>query len=430
MSEKFCGKFAVGRIMMKRKKDTYNRVKWRGNNRIIIERSLNDIDILSEDKYAKDDHRTTCSHKSIINERLVTMGQDVLDKPISKQHALVLDGRYTRTSKTLIGGGFRGKNITVPNDTSSFYHMYDAKQVHAVPFSLADQVLITKKETYDLVYFDVCAFFESKYNDGPSLKDVIKTSFERQIYTPNAILALTICTRNASGVDYKGQEQGHALSWVIQQANLHGYTCTPYYDGALHAYPMYVTLFFVLSKNKQTTLEKKLDDALYELKTMNEKLFGNNGVIETMKAEIQEKNIRVPVPQDYDEESETEAVVMDTNFTVGDKVDVLDTRNMWYPSTIIAITSQQIRIHYDGFGKLWDEWISKDSGRFAPHNTHVRGEKETRVVKVDKKNAILKAKFYPDKGRHSCLSKRGRAIRKTVFLNPSGGKKNAAASYE
>ena len=248
MSEKFCGKFAVGRIMMKRKKDTYNRVKWRGNNRIIIERSLNDIDILSEDKYAKDDHRTTCSHKSIINERLVTMGQDVLDKPISKQHALVLDGRYTRTSKTLIGGGFRGKNITVPNDTSSFYHMYDANQVHAVPFSLADQVLITKKETYDLVYFDVCAFFESKYNDGPSLKDVIKTSFERQIYTPNAILALTICTRNASGVDYKGQEQGHALSWVIQQANLHGYTCTPYYDGALHAYPMYVTLFFVLSK--------------------------------------------------------------------------------------------------------------------------------------------------------------------------------------
>lgn len=48
-----------------------------------------------------------------------------------------------------------------------------------------------------------------------------------------------------------------------------------------------------------------------------------------------------------------------TSFSVGDKVEVLST-GTWYKADVLEAKGGQYKIHYDGWGSTWDEWVNSD----------------------------------------------------------------------
>lgn len=79
------------------------------------------------------------------------------------------------------------------------------------------------------------------------------------------------------------------------------------------------------------------------------------------------------------------------DFAVNNRVDVIDTYNMWKEARVIDKNDTQIKIHYKGYAEKYDEWIHKSSprikeigsksnaygiGRVDPSNTYRHGKKE------------------------------------------------------
>lgn len=56
-------------------------------------------------------------------------------------------------------------------------------------------------------------------------------------------------------------------------------------------------------------------------------------------------------------------------------IDTLDTKNKWYEAEIMAIRhdKREVLVHYLNWGVKWDEWISFDSPRLAPHRKYTVG---------------------------------------------------------
>lgn len=50
---------------------------------------------------------------------------------------------------------------------------------------------------------------------------------------------------------------------------------------------------------------------------------------------------------------------------IGIRLMVLDTAHIWYLATIRKVRSNEVLIHYDGWGKEYDEWITRDSDRLC-----------------------------------------------------------------
>lgn len=46
-------------------------------------------------------------------------------------------------------------------------------------------------------------------------------------------------------------------------------------------------------------------------------------------------------------------------FNVGDPVQV-KWKGSWYPASVLSIKSGKYKIHYDGYGSNWDEWVGSD----------------------------------------------------------------------
>ena len=50
----------------------------------------------------------------------------------------------------------------------------------------------------------------------------------------------------------------------------------------------------------------------------------------------------------------------------GDHVDARDGRNNWYESKIVAVKEDQVKIHFLGWSKKWDEWVQRDFDGIQP----------------------------------------------------------------
>ncbi|CAG8513378.1 15734_t:CDS:10 [Funneliformis caledonium] len=50
-------------------------------------------------------------------------------------------------------------------------------------------------------------------------------------------------------------------------------------------------------------------------------------------------------------------------FTLDQKVQVLNIDKIWYPARIVKVEKSRIKVHFDGWGKRFDEWISVESRR-------------------------------------------------------------------
>lgn len=57
-------------------------------------------------------------------------------------------------------------------------------------------------------------------------------------------------------------------------------------------------------------------------------------------------------------------------FAVGQEVDVLDTEYIWCRGTVREVVSRktrsQVLVHYEGWNKIYDEYILQSSYRLAP----------------------------------------------------------------
>jgi len=45
------------------------------------------------------------------------------------------------------------------------------------------------------------------------------------------------------------------------------------------------------------------------------------------------------------------------SYSVGDSVDV-NWKGQWYPARVISAGKDKWKIHYDGYGNSWDEWVT------------------------------------------------------------------------
>lgn len=54
-----------------------------------------------------------------------------------------------------------------------------------------------------------------------------------------------------------------------------------------------------------------------------------------------------------------EISVSTSRFKVGDSVDV-KWKGSWYPASVLSVKNGRYKIHYDGYGSNWDEWVSDD----------------------------------------------------------------------
>eukprot|EP00475_Leptophrys_vorax_P028524 TRINITY_DN4132_c0_g1_i1.p1 TRINITY_DN4132_c0_g1~~TRINITY_DN4132_c0_g1_i1.p1 ORF type:complete len:913 (-),score=221.36 TRINITY_DN4132_c0_g1_i1:68-2806(-) len=60
-------------------------------------------------------------------------------------------------------------------------------------------------------------------------------------------------------------------------------------------------------------------------------------------------------------------------FQLGMTLDVRDDKfGMWCIAEIVAISEDQLKIHYLGWGEKYDEWLDSDTPRFAPAFTHTK----------------------------------------------------------
>eukprot|EP00826_Nyctotherus_ovalis_P042636 TRINITY_DN4412_c0_g1_i13.p2 TRINITY_DN4412_c0_g1~~TRINITY_DN4412_c0_g1_i13.p2 ORF type:complete len:320 (+),score=62.85 TRINITY_DN4412_c0_g1_i13:542-1501(+) len=57
-------------------------------------------------------------------------------------------------------------------------------------------------------------------------------------------------------------------------------------------------------------------------------------------------------------------------YRVGQWVDVNDTMQQWLEAQIIGVMEDKVRVHFNGWGTRWDEWIPINSPRIAPFRTY------------------------------------------------------------
>ncbi|CAK0869140.1 unnamed protein product [Prorocentrum cordatum] len=77
---------------------------------------------------------------------------------------------------------------------------------------------------------------------------------------------------------------------------------------------------------------------------------------------------------------------LQTHFEVGDRVEAQSgVTNQWTQGTVVDVIQRdhsaapsQVKVHYDSTVYKSDEWISTDSGRLAPIDTHTRGAKASK----------------------------------------------------
>ncbi|CAD8150769.1 unnamed protein product [Paramecium octaurelia] len=83
----------------------------------------------------------------------------------------------------------------------------------------------------------------------------------------------------------------------------------------------------------------------------NSKLLQNNQTILNRKKEFKEWKMKKKI----------------TNFKLGDSLDVLDTEHIWCVGQIINMRNQkEMLVHYKGWDKVYDEYISISSPRLSP----------------------------------------------------------------
>lgn len=54
-----------------------------------------------------------------------------------------------------------------------------------------------------------------------------------------------------------------------------------------------------------------------------------------------------------------------STIVVGDRVDVMDSSFIWCVAIVREILNNSIRVHFDGWGKEYDEYIPLESHRLA-----------------------------------------------------------------
>ncbi|GES77634.1 methyltransferase domain-containing protein [Rhizophagus clarus] len=69
------------------------------------------------------------------------------------------------------------------------------------------------------------------------------------------------------------------------------------------------------------------------------------------------------------------------DFTLDQKVQVLNIDKIWYPARIVSVEKSRVQVHYDGWGKKFDEWISVESRR-------LKALSEDEVNEVQKENNL------------------------------------------
>lgn len=55
---------------------------------------------------------------------------------------------------------------------------------------------------------------------------------------------------------------------------------------------------------------------------------------------------------------------------IGQWIDVKDTIDQWLEAEVIDVNESQVYVHYNGWGRRWDEWIDMNSPRIAAFRTH------------------------------------------------------------
>ncbi|RIA90232.1 hypothetical protein C1645_823641 [Glomus cerebriforme] len=68
-------------------------------------------------------------------------------------------------------------------------------------------------------------------------------------------------------------------------------------------------------------------------------------------------------------------------FTLDQKVQVLNIDKIWYPARIIKVEKSKVKVHFDGWGKRFDEWISVESRRLKTLS-------ENEVNQIQKENNL------------------------------------------
>lgn len=60
-------------------------------------------------------------------------------------------------------------------------------------------------------------------------------------------------------------------------------------------------------------------------------------------------------------------------FKVGQWIDLKDTIDQWLEAQVLIVEENRIFVHYNGWGRRWDEWIQTDSPRIATFRTYTVG---------------------------------------------------------
>ena len=60
----------------------------------------------------------------------------------------------------------------------------------------------------------------------------------------------------------------------------------------------------------------------------------------------------------------------DRKLKIGQWIDVKDTIDQWLEAEVINVRESQVFVHYNGWGRRWDEWIDMNSPRIAAFRTH------------------------------------------------------------
>ena len=55
---------------------------------------------------------------------------------------------------------------------------------------------------------------------------------------------------------------------------------------------------------------------------------------------------------------------------IGQWIDVKDTIDQWLEAEVINVNESQVYVHYNGWGRRWDEWIDMNSPRIAAFRTY------------------------------------------------------------
>lgn len=53
----------------------------------------------------------------------------------------------------------------------------------------------------------------------------------------------------------------------------------------------------------------------------------------------------------------------ETTLKPGDKIEISGSATRWYPGEVIEVSGDKVKIRYDGYGSIWDEWMTPDKLR-------------------------------------------------------------------